>query len=55
MQILAIAHAVAAVCAWRPIPNHSASLRGDLFSVALTPNVLFAKIGPWCVVTLRKD
>ncbi len=36
MHILAIAAAIAAVCALQPIPNQGARHRGDLFSVALT-------------------
>ena len=35
MQILAIATAIAVVCALRPIPNQGARHCGDLFSVAL--------------------
>ena len=35
MQILAIATAIAVVCALHPIPNQGARHCGDLFSVAL--------------------
>jgi energy-converting hydrogenase Eha subunit H len=35
LQILAIAWAMAVVCALQPIPNRGAGIRGDLFSVAL--------------------
>ncbi|MGB4927532.1 MAG: hypothetical protein WBP25_13715, partial [Giesbergeria sp.] len=35
LQILAIAAAMAAVCALHPIPMHGARHRGDLFSIAL--------------------
>jgi hypothetical protein len=35
LQILAIAWAMAVVCALQPIPNRGAGIRGDLFSVAI--------------------
>jgi len=38
LQILAIAAAMAAVCALHSIPMHGARHRGDLFSIALRPN-----------------
>ena len=39
MQILAIATAIAVVCALHPIPNQGARHCGDLFSVAVGSNL----------------
>jgi hypothetical protein len=36
LQMLAIATAMAVLCALHPIPKRSALTRGDLFNVALT-------------------